>query len=79
MVADGTLGEIVGVEQVTAPPLGPVMLHAIVPAGVSPPEPVTMTESVVVPPSVVAVLVIALIVGVKVETPTVRVLEATAM
>ena len=77
--ADGEFCVTVGVEQVTAPPLGPVIVHAIVPPGVSPDDPLTTTESVVVPPSEVAVLVIALIVGVRVETPTVTVLEATGV
>ena len=77
--ADGELSVIVGAEQVTAPPLGPVTTHDMDPAGVSPDDPVTTTESVEVPPSEVAVLVMALIVGVRVEIPTVTVLDATAM
>ena len=68
-----------GEEQETGAAFGPVTNQVIAPPGVSPEDPVTTTESVVVPPSVVAVLVIAPIVGVRVETPMVTVFETDAV
>ena len=51
----GTLDCKVGLVQLTALPVGPVIVHDIEPAGVNPAVPVTTTLTVVVPPRVVEV------------------------
>ena len=62
-----TTGEV----QLIALGTGLLMVQVIEPAGVNPTDPVTTTERVDVPPRVVAVFVIAPIVGTRVEIPTV--------
>ena len=57
--------------QLIAALFGPVIVHEMEPAGVNPEVPVTTTLSVVVPPRVAVELVIALIVGIRVEIPSV--------
>jgi len=75
----GRFCETTGEEHETGAAFGPVTNQVIDPPGVSPEVPVTTTESVVVPPRVVAVLVIEPIVGVRVETPMVTVFETDAV
>ena len=77
--ATGELAVIVGLAQVTLFPVGPVTVQSIAPAGVNPAVPVTTTESVVLPPKVVALLVIAPIVGRLWEMVVVMVLEESVV
>ena len=65
--------------QLIAALFGPLIVQDMEPAGVKPAVPVTTTVKVVVPPKVAAELVIALIVGTKVEIPMVTWLEAAGV
>ena len=60
--------------QASDAPVGPVIAQLIVPAGWTPPLPVISTVTVVLPPRVVALLLIAPIVGIRVEIPKVALL-----
>ena len=68
-----TVGVVVGHPIVG--PAGELIVQLIEPAGVCPTLPVSRTVSVVEPPSVVAVLVTALMVGLFCEIPTLTTFE----
>ena len=65
-----------GVHEI-APPVGPLTVQSIVPAGWNVDEPVRVAVSVVVPPSVGELEAVREIVGTNVEIPRVTVLEST--
>jgi hypothetical protein len=76
---DGSLGVtdgVVGV-QATMAAVGSLTIHDMEPAGLNPPEPVTIAVSVVVPPKVGEDDALIEIVGTSVEIPSVTVLELT--
>jgi hypothetical protein len=68
-----TVGVVIG--QPIVGPAGELIVQLIEPAGVCPTLPVTRTVRIVEPPSVVAVFVTALIVGLFCEIPTLTTFE----